>query len=148
MSEEHSPGACRAARAERVLVVEDQSAVREVLAESLEVLGFAPVMAGSGAQALALVEQLHGPLAAAIIDVQLPDLGGAALGARLRERQPGLPLVFTSGGRHTLAELAASAGLAPSGLAGARLLAKPFGIEALEAALAEVLGRSAPGSRG
>jgi DNA-binding NtrC family response regulator len=65
----------------------------------------------------------------------MPRLGGEDLAARVAERRPGLPVLFMSG--YGQDRLAADHVLDPS----IRLLAKPFGIDELLAAVREALGR-------
>jgi DNA-binding NarL/FixJ family response regulator len=80
----------------RVLIVDDHRVVadgiRLVLGQhaDLEVVG----VAGDAAEALALAPATYPDIA--LIDYQLPDATGAELAARLRERQPGLRVLFLS----------------------------------------------------
>jgi two-component system, NarL family, nitrate/nitrite response regulator NarL len=80
----------------RVLIVDDHRVVAEgirlVLGQhaDLEVVG----VAGDAAEAMALVPAT-GP-DVVLIDYQLPDATGAELATRLRERQPGLRMLFLS----------------------------------------------------
>jgi CheY-like chemotaxis protein len=129
------PDARRAAEsgALRVLVVDDNPDVAWALALLLEVLGHRVQTAGSGAEALALIERACPRVA--LLDIGLPDMDGLELARRLRERCPDrerLFLVAVSGYGHDEAR-------ARSLAAGFdRHLAKPVDRRTLEALLAEV----------
>lgn len=65
----------------RVLVVDDESSLRKVLADLLRLRGYDPVAVGSGEEALELVKTQA--FAVAIIDIALKDGGGAIDGIEL-----------------------------------------------------------------
>ncbi len=72
-----------------VLVVDDNDASRRMLCELLEAYGMTVRAAGSGRQALDLVQQLstQGPLPfqLAVLDLHMPDMNGLQLAERLRD---------------------------------------------------------------
>ena len=72
----------------RVLVVEDDRDVAEVLARLLECWGYQPLVTHNGPAALAAVAA-GPPPAAALLDLRLPGMSGYELARRLRG-QPGL----------------------------------------------------------
>lgn len=80
-----------------ILVVEDEPGVRHFVQAVLTRNGYAPLAAGSAAEALRLVGEHEGDIGMVISDVFLPDMNGRALVEHLRERQPSLPVVFISG---------------------------------------------------
>jgi CheY-like chemotaxis protein len=80
-----------------VLVVEDEPLVRIVVVEELELLGFAVLEADTAASARQIVEASDGELAAAVIDVGLPDARGDDLAKELRKRLPGTAFILVSG---------------------------------------------------
>ncbi len=80
-----------------ILIAEDEPTVREVAAESLRRIGYSVLTAENGIAALALVESHAGRIDMLVTDVVMPGLNGPALAARLRERRPDLPVLFTSG---------------------------------------------------
>jgi CheY-like chemotaxis protein len=88
-----SPGA---SRAERVLVVEDRTIVRELAHDILADAGFEVVSAGSGAEALALTANAE-RFDLLLTDVVMPQMSGPELAVILRGRQAGLPVLFMSG---------------------------------------------------
>jgi signal transduction histidine kinase/DNA-binding response OmpR family regulator len=98
----------RALRPERppVLVVEDEPLVRLDAAELLVEIGCEPIEAASLAEALALLRARAGRVAAALVDLGLPDSRGDGVITALRADWPQLPLIVASGagagalGRH------------------------------------------------
>ena len=89
----HSP--CPALVGQRLLIVEDGSSSRKVLAELASQWGMAPVQAENAQQALTVVGTFPG-VDLAIIDRQLPGLNGANLAAELRKQRnhQSLPVVL------------------------------------------------------
>jgi len=115
-----------------LLLVEDEAALRLLLARVLDRSGYTVDAAASGEEALALFEAAPERFAAAVVDLTLPGMSGDAAVAQLRALRPTLPIVVTSG-------LAAP----PRGsLAGESVtfLQKPF----LPARLVEVLAAALP----
>lgn len=106
----------------RILLVEDETDLRETTAELLELLGHTVVACSGATDALAALAQ--GSFDVLLTDISLPDGSGEALAAQARALYPDLQLVFASGQTPQLA------------LAGARLLLKPYSLEQLTAMLA------------
>jgi CheY-like chemotaxis protein len=121
-------------RALRVLLVEDEMAVRELLEEMLERNGYEVASAETGEQAELLASEQTFDLL--LTDIDLPGMNGAQLSAALHERFPGLAVVLMSGYPEDGA------------LAQARpderrvLLRKPFSTPQLVARLREALARA------
>lgn len=84
-------------RGERILLVEDEAALLEVMAETLSYLGYQPQTATSGREALSRAEDgLDFDLL--LTDVVMPGgVGGFELARRLREQRPDLPVIYMSG---------------------------------------------------
>ena len=89
----------------RVLLVENERAIREYLQRSLAAAGYEVHAAASGAEALAFSEPLMPAADVIVTDVQLPDLGGPVVASRLREVWPEVGVVFISGDGDRLREL-------------------------------------------
>ncbi len=81
----------------RILVIEDEEAVRELAVAYLEDDGYRTLEAGSVAEALAHFEREPMGIDAVFSDVVLPDGTGVEAVARMRRLRPGLPVVMTSG---------------------------------------------------
>ena len=74
----------------RLLVVDDEPNIRELLTASLRFAGFEVHAAGDGAEALKLAEQHRPDLV--VLDVMLPDMDGFTVTRRLRERGREMPV--------------------------------------------------------
>jgi DNA-binding response OmpR family regulator len=81
----------------RVLLVDDEDAVRDVLARALRTEGHEVRTAKRPDQALELLAETKGGFHLAIVDVRLPDMDGAQLVRILRRLQPGLLVLFITG---------------------------------------------------
>ena len=80
----------------RILVVDDEEEVREILAETLEDFGYHVVTAGSGEEALPILRTDH-DVALVITDVRMPGMSGLDLADEIRRRWPGMKIVLISG---------------------------------------------------
>ncbi len=69
----------------RILVVDDQASIRDLLADELNSLGYEVFLAGDGLEGLKLVEQVRPNIL--ILDVTMPGLDGFELLGRLRIRE-------------------------------------------------------------
>jgi DNA-binding response OmpR family regulator len=85
--------------ATRVLVVDDEPMVREVLARYLEKEGFAVEVAEDGEQALAAHATTHPDLV--LLDLMLPLVDGLEVFRRIRERAPTAVIMLTAKGEET-----------------------------------------------
>jgi two-component system, cell cycle sensor histidine kinase and response regulator CckA len=85
----HTPG--------KVLVVDDEDAVRNAAKYMLEHAGFVVLAASDGLAAKALFEQHQNEITVAILDLTVPGLSGEDLYHFIRSVQPEIPVIFTSG---------------------------------------------------
>jgi PAS domain S-box-containing protein len=114
----------------RVLLVEDEQAVREGIALLLKIIGYEVIAAASGEEAMALPPE---PVPDVLLsDVTLPGMTGSALGERLHERWPSLKVVLMSGYME-------EASRANAGEQGWHFLQKPFEMADLARNLSEAL---------
>ncbi len=104
-------------RRRRVLVLEDDATVRDSILRLLEMSGYEGVAAADVDQAAA----------AGAVDLVLADLSVGATRERIDEICPGVPAIFMSGS------------VQPEGVPADRFLAKPFGLQELEDAVAAAL---------
>ncbi len=120
----------------RILVVDDDRAVRESLRRSLEFNGYQVELAGDGAQALEAI--IANRPDAMVLDVMMPRLDGLEVARRLRSTGDDLPILVLTA-RDTVSDRV-------SGLdAGADdYLPKPFALEELLARLRALLRRAIP----
>ena len=78
-----------------ILVVDDEAGYREVLAKMLTKPGHRVVTAADGDEARRLLENCHFDVI--ISDVFMPKLNGYALAARIRAKDPNMPIILISG---------------------------------------------------
>lgn len=81
----------------RVLVVEDQASVRDLVVNVLGHRGFEVVAFPDGAPALEWASRQTVPCDVVLTDVVMPEMGGRALADGLRARWADTPVVFMSG---------------------------------------------------
>ena len=125
----------------RVLVVDDERAVRDSLRRALELEGYEVELAADGAEALYRLES-NGQPDAVILDVLMPGVDGLEVSRRLRSKGNTVPILMLTARTEVESRVA--------GLdAGADdYLAKPFALEELLARLRALLRRMAPGTEG
>ncbi len=116
-----------------VLVVDDEREVRRLLSLLLEDAGFRVYAAKDGEEALDLFERLQGGIDLVVTDVVMPRMGGVELVARLREKDPQLPIILVSGysSSFSVSEL--------GGVTGVVFLPKPITKDDLNRAVEQVL---------
>jgi two-component system OmpR family response regulator len=124
-------------RAARVLVVDDEPALADLLHRTLRVAGFETRTAGTCRAALAVAAESSPELA--ILDVMLPDGSGFDLCHRLRETCPDLAVVFLTA-RDALEDR-----LTGLNLGGDDYITKPFSVAEVVARVNAVLRRSGAG---
>jgi CheY-like chemotaxis protein len=81
----------------RLLVVEDEPIVLELLGRGLSEAGYEVESVTDGREALEALERLGGQVDGVITDVIMPHMNGKELAQRIREQWPMLPIVFISG---------------------------------------------------
>jgi CheY-like chemotaxis protein len=116
---------------QRVLVVEDERVVRELVIEQLESLGHIVTGAPTPALAVKLFEERGAEFDLVVTDVVMPGMNGWDLTKRLREDRADLPIVLMSG--YTDGALATADLVGPTAF-----LAKPFTLDALAKKMQEV----------
>jgi PAS domain S-box-containing protein len=82
---------------ETVLLVEDEGALRELVSECLESLGYTILDARHGAEALKVCERHDGPIHLLITDVVMPGMSGRELAAQLLSTRPRTRVLYMSG---------------------------------------------------
>lgn len=80
-----------------ILVVEDEEAVRQISARTLESLGYNVLSSCDGVEALRLFDRHPGAVDLVLMDLVMPNMGGRELLLALRERQPDLKVIVMSG---------------------------------------------------
>ena len=118
----------------RLLVVDDEENIRDLLTATLKFAGFEVFQAADGAEALKLAE-LHRP-DLVVLDVMLPDFDGFTVTRKLRERGRDMPVLFLTARDET--------GDKVTGLTvgGDDYVTKPFSLEEVVARIRAVLRRT------
>ena len=81
----------------RVLLIDDEPAVRVVMQHALRALGYEVETAATGDEGVASVALNPFRFRAAILDVTMPGMSTEDIFARLGELSPGLPILLMSG---------------------------------------------------
>ncbi|MFH8530090.1 response regulator transcription factor [Streptomyces tendae] len=124
---------------QRLLLVEDEPTLRELLSASLHLAGFQVIPAETGAQAVDAVREERPDLI--VLDVMLPDFDGFEVARRLRERPAGHhgthpPILFLT------ARDAAEDRISGLRAGGDDYVTKPFNLEELVLRIQAVLRRT------
>jgi signal transduction histidine kinase/CheY-like chemotaxis protein len=129
----------RKPRGETVLVVEDETALREVTKRILSRNGYHVIMAGSGPEAIAVAEAYPGEIHLLVTDVVMPHMLGKEVAEKMQAVKPGIEVLFMSG--YARPVLASQGRLDPN----VALIEKPFSEASLLAMAAQVLNGNFPG---
>ena len=131
----------RAPNGQRVLVVDDEPNLAEVVTMALRFQGFEVQTAASGREALAAVHGFKPHLM--VLDVMLPDMEGFEVAARLGAQRAGVPIIFLTARDATEDKIRGLSG------GGDDYMTKPFSLEELVARIRTILrrtGQAAPES--
>ncbi len=122
----------------RVLVVDDEPNIVELVSMALVFHGFAVEGAGDGREAIAKAASFKPHLM--ILDVMLPDMDGFEVARRLGAQRAGIPIIFLSARDSTQDKVRGLSG------GGDDYMTKPFSLEELIARVQTVLRRSGQAS--
>lgn len=108
----NSPSDGASQLAPRVLVVDDDASIRELVRRTLERFGFVVRMAINGNEALAALQQDE-RIELVVLDLTLPGMSGEVVFSELRALRPSLPVIVASGSNDSdvLNRLASSGGV-------------------------------------
>ena len=119
-----------------VLVVDDEKSVRDVGIALVSYLGFIPIGAADGEEALHVFEEHGGELAFVLLDMTMPRMDGITALREMKRRRPDARVILCSGfGEQDAAERAAREGAAG-------FIQKPYGLEQLRTTILGVLGQA------
>ncbi len=107
----------------KIIVVDDQEAIRQLLVETCTLLGYEVKTAATGDEACRLVSQETFDVA--LVDLKMNGMNGFETMRRLREEKADLKGIFMTGYEESELEHA--------------VLRKPFGLQEIEAVLEKVL---------
>jgi PAS domain S-box-containing protein len=127
-------------KGQRVLVVDDEPAVRQITAAILRNHGYEPLLAADGQEALAVWEKHRSEIRAVVTDLMMPRMDGPTFLRALRRVAPDLPAISITGlGEESRVSEARAAGAVVN-------LDKPFTAAELLSALERVLAGSKAGA--
>ena len=116
----------------RILVVDDEPAVRDLTVEILRRNGYKPHGVPTARHALDLLDEEEFDLV--VSDVVMPEMTGVELLYELRRRQPDLPVILMTGGSNEPERTTKAVELGAAGL-----LYKPFSLAELTQVVASAL---------
>ena len=119
-----------------ILLVEDEEAVRRGGKRMLETRGYTVHEAGSGIEALDILDELEGKVDIVVSDVVMPEMDGPSLLRELRKKYPDMKFIFVSG----YAEDAFARNLPEGSKFG--FLPKPFSLKQLAVVVKETLDQN------
>jgi CheY-like chemotaxis protein len=93
----HEPEEPVAGGRETILVVEDETLVRDMAVDALRARGYTVIAAQNGSHALQIAKQQFGPIHLLITDLVMPQVGGSELAGQLEKSRPGMRVLYTSG---------------------------------------------------
>jgi len=79
----------------RILVADDNKAVRDIVSRFLELMGFEVALAGNGIETLAVF--LESSFGLVLTDLQMPAMDGLSLAGHIKERSPSTPVILLTG---------------------------------------------------
>jgi len=118
----------------RVLVVDDEPSLVEVLSMALRFHGFVVETAATGHEAIAAVSRFKPHLM--VLDVMLPDIEGFEVASRLGAQRAGVPIIFLTARDSTEDKIRGLSG------GGDDYMTKPFSLEELIARIRTILRRT------
>jgi two-component system cell cycle sensor histidine kinase/response regulator CckA len=128
-----------AARAQTILVIDDDPAMRTILSFTLTAFGYLVLAATNADEALQITRD-HSEIRLVVLDVVMPGLSGNKLAEQLKANLPECSILFCSG------HPASSMSRYDVDLASAHFVQKPCHPLELERKIEELLGSGAPDS--
>jgi CheY-like chemotaxis protein len=120
----------------RILVVDDEPAVRRFVTDALRSSGYEVVAASSGRDALVSVYGESRTPTLLLTDIEMPGMSGVELAARVRADRPGIRVILMTGRETSAARARERADLVEG------VLLKPFGLAELLRAVFDALAES------
>ena len=130
----------------RVLLIDDETALRRPIARFLARRGAEVTEAGDGVEALEQIAAVDGRLDVLLADLRMPRMDGVALHAELRRSYPALAdrVVFLSGDLSHLTSGSHTTSGGENAISPDRILLKPVSLEEVESRLLQVVQQAPP----
>jgi PAS domain S-box-containing protein len=122
----------------RVLVVDDEDAVRAVVMRTLQAAGYEVLGAREGKEALQQLEEIGGAVNLVLTDIVMPGMSGRGLAGELSRRYGHIPIVWMSGHTRETELQKGEIGMDEP------FLQKPISPDVLLESVAEIMDRRAP----
>ncbi len=119
---------------ELILVIDDEESIRDITRQTLEAFGYRVILAANGEEAVRLYTEHRFEIDLVLTDMMMPGMDGAATIGCLKDLNPEVRIIATSG-------IHANKVLARSGTG--NFLEKPYTAESLLTSLRQVLGDKA-----
>jgi len=119
----------------KILVIDDESFVRDVVVDILQSAGVEVLQADGGEMGIAMFRKYRDQIAAVLLDLSMPGMNGEETFRQLRAVDPNVRVIVSSG----YSETEAMASFEPAGVAS--FIQKPYKGETLLSTLKTVLGR-------
>ena len=116
---------------QKILLVDDDSAVRDVTSATLQEMGYTVVEAGSGGAALDAIDS-DPDIDLLLLDYAMPGMNGGEVARQVRSKRPSLSILFVTG----YADLEALTDIGED-----RIVQKPFRDDELAAKVRQAIGR-------
>jgi PAS domain S-box-containing protein len=123
---------------ETIMLVEDETVVRQLVAEILETSGYAVLQAGDGPSALELLRRHSDPIDLLVTDVVMPGMSGPEVASAVTTMRPGTHVLYMSG--YTDSAIGHHGVLEP----GIAFLQKPFSADDLTRKVRSLLTEPVP----
>ncbi len=132
-TQENSDSDLPLGQGELILVVDDESAIREVTKVSLEIYNYKAITAGDGQEAVALYTKHQAEIRVVLTDMMMPVMDGPTTIRTLQQINPNVKVIAVSG-------LSSSDKLAAAASSGVtNFLSKPFSVKELLQTLSSVI---------
>ena len=122
----------------RILVVDDENEMRDLLKDILEMAGYEIVAVGNGPDAIVMLDKMAFNLV--ITDLGMPLLNGWEVARAVKLRQPNTPVIMVSGWGPEIEEQGHELGVD-------LVLPKPFQVDAVVESVERILRQSAQGGK-
>lgn len=106
----------------KVLIVDDDKAVRETIEEIVDLKGYETLSCSNGAKALEIVQ--GGGISLVISDLNMPKMNGLDLNFRIKSQCPDLPVIIVTGDPNLMPD---------------RIIEKPFNLQDLLEAVEKLI---------